>query len=352
MARTYTALLFVATAGAAYTFSAFLGDFILALIFAALARPFHAKLAKRWKGRTTLASAVAVVLLVVLVAVPISFLIASLANEAAGLYESSRNTLSSEGVERVLFGEGPFAKNARKVSELLGFDYSPDSVKAAVGKAAGALAGALYERVNAIVANLLSAGFHFVMFLLIFFYLLEDGDRLRAFVRKVSPLADEDHEVLGSTLDSVGRAILVGNVLASALQGLAGAVAFMLFGLPSFVLWGTVMSILAFLPMVGISAVTVPATIYLGLVEGRWISAGFFFAFTASAALILDNVVKTRMMGTHMKMHDALIFMSVIGGLATFGLLGILYGPLVIALFLVVAELYAKRAKRFETRVL
>ncbi|MBI4815361.1 MAG: AI-2E family transporter [Deltaproteobacteria bacterium] len=343
--RVYVGLLAVAIFAVAYTLQTFVSDFVLALVFAALAAPLHQRLAARLGGRSGLAAALVTALVVVLVAVPTTFMITSLTKEGAHLYEASRGSFSSAGIETFLFGDGTLAKNARRVAESLGVDYSPESAKAAAAKIAGAVVAFIYDRVNAFVANLLAAGFHFLIFLLILFYLLVDGVAFRAFAARISPLAEEDHELLGSTFNSVGRAILIGNVLASVLQGVAGAIAWIAVGLPSAVLWGTIMAILAFLPMVGISLVTIPATLYLGLGEDRWGAAIVFFLVTAAVAFFLDNVVKTRLMGTHMKMHDALIFLSVIGGIGAFGLLGLLYGPLVVALFQTVAELYAKRAR-------
>jgi predicted PurR-regulated permease PerM len=97
--------------------------------------------------------------------------------------------------------------------------------------------------------------------------------------------------------------------------------------------------------MVGNSLVTVPAALYL-FAEDRPLAAGLFFAFVTAQGLLLDNVVKTRLMGRDMRMHDLLIFTSVLAGIGAFGLLGVLYGPLVVALFLALAELYERHYRR------
>jgi predicted PurR-regulated permease PerM len=74
-----------------------------------------------------------------------------------------------------------------------------------------------------------------------------------------------------------------------------------------------------------------------------------FFAFNTAQALVVENVVKTRLIENHMQMHNLLIFLSILGGLGMFGILGIFYGPLVVTLFLTLCELYEAR---YMTRIL
>jgi predicted PurR-regulated permease PerM len=99
------------------------------------------------------------------------------------------------------------------------------------------------------------------------------------------------------------------------------------------------MTIFAFLPLVGISIVVIPAAAYLAL-EGQWVAAIGFLTFNMAQALLVENVVKTRLIGSQMQMHDLVIFMSIIGGLTVFGIVGLIYGPLFVALFLTLSELF------------
>jgi predicted PurR-regulated permease PerM len=110
-------------------------------------------------------------------------------------------------------------------------------------------------------------------------------------------------------------------------------------GLPSPVLWGTVMAIAAFVPVAGVSIVVIPAGIYL-MLDGRTADGLIFMAVCLTLALVLENVLKTKLMGVGVHVHAVLIFLGVLGGLAAFGVLGLLYGPLIVALFLTLTELY------------
>jgi len=97
--------------------------------------------------------------------------------------------------------------------------------------------------------------------------------------------------------------------------------------------------VFAFLPLIGLHAVSIPATIYLMLL-GRVPAAIGFFAFCLFESGLIENLVKPRLMGTRMQMHGMLIFFAVLGGISSFGLLGLLYGPLIAAFFLTIVDLY------------
>ena len=104
------------------------------------------------------------------------------------------------------------------------------------------------------------------------------------------------------------------------------------------------MAIAAFLPLVGIAAVVVPATIYLW-VEGRPIAAVIFLVFCIGQSFFFEYGVKPRIMGSSMRMNNLLVFLSLLGGIMGFGMAGLLYGPLIMTLFLALVQLYETRYK-------
>lgn len=323
----------------AWMFSTYLTDFILAAMFTALLGPLHAWLVPRVRGRPAVAAAVLSAGLVIVLAIPISFLVTSLSVEAASAYQTTRGSVTDENLREFLFGEGRFATYAKRAAEALRIDYTPESVTELIRTAVGTVVGFLYTKVNQLLGDLIGFLFHFLMMILFVFYLLLDGARLKEFLFRLSPLPEVEEELLATKFFEVGRAILFGNGIGSAIQGFLGGIAMSVVGLPSPVLWGTIMTMFAFLPLVGISLVSVPATIYLLLSERVGAAIGFF-VFCTAMGLFVENVIKTRLIGQHMRMHNLLIFMSLLAGIAAFGVIGILYGPLVVTAFLTLAELY------------
>ena len=324
-----------------YLFWAFVNDMILALLIAGLSYPMNRALRQRLGGRRALSAGLVTAMIVIIIAVPTSFLVTSLSVEAASAFDAGRSLVTGEKVKDFLFGDSAAAGYLRQAANLAGVDFTPDSVRTAVASTATSIAGFIYIQMNTILSNIVSGAFHFAIIVVFVFYLLLDGRRFKRFIFQLSPLPDEEEELLARKFSDVGKATLFGNGIGSVAQGVLGGVAMWAVDLPSPVLWGTIMAIFAFLPVVGISFVVIPATLYL-LIDGQIVMGIAFFLFCGTQALIMENVVKTRLIGNHMKMHNLVIFLAIIGGIATFGVIGILYGPLIVVWFLTMCDLYQR----------
>ena len=336
-------LLVVMAAACLYLFSAYITDVILAVLIAGITGGLYRRLLGRVRW-PVVASALTCLLVVAVILGPIMFLVVSLSTEAAALVDVARTSVSAEKVSLWLFGDGWLAVQARSLASMVGFSYTPQSVTAALGGAVSTVARFLYEQANALLSNSLRFVFHLGITIVALFYLLMDGEAFRRFLLRVSPLPDDEDELIVQKFQSVGRAILWGNGVCAVAQGTLGALAVYVAGFHSVVLWGTVMALTAFLPMVGISIVSLPATVIL-VAEGRYLAAAVFFVFCGAQSFLFDNLVKTKLIGSQMRMHDLVILLSVIAGVGTFGLLGLLYGPVVVALFLVLLDLFEDRYK-------
>jgi predicted PurR-regulated permease PerM len=180
---------------------------------------------------------------------------------------------------------------------------------------------------------------NFFLMLLVIYYLLIDGDRLITFIVDLSPLPDDQEQKLIKKFKDMAGAILVGNGLCGLIQGILGGAVFYFLGLKSPFLWGVIMGILAFLPIIGIGAVLVPTSIYLFL-TGRAGAGIFLIIFYVLLSGGIEYIFKPKLVGHRVKMHTLLVFFSIIGGLKLFGILGIIYGPLVVTAFLTLTDIY------------
>ncbi|MBU1161401.1 MAG: AI-2E family transporter, partial [Proteobacteria bacterium] len=192
---------------------------------------------------------------------------------------------------------------------------------------------------SSIASNIFKFFVYFFFMLLIIYYLLIDGDKLISFIIELSPLPKEQDEKLIQKFKDMAGAILIGNGLGGLIQGLAGGIVFSLFGLKSSFLWGVIMGLLAFLPIIGIGAVFIPAAIYL-FFKGRIAAGIFFIVFYLILSVGVEYLLKPKLVGQRVKMHTLLVFFSIIGGLNIFGILGIIYGPLITTAFLTLTDIY------------
>jgi predicted PurR-regulated permease PerM len=319
----------------------FVTDMVIGFLIAGGSRAYYLRLLPKLGGRENLAAAIVTVVMAVVVALPMLWLITSLSHEAASAYERVQTALDDDSVQQALRGEGWVGRHAERALRLVGVSYTPESFRASAAAAAGSIASFLTLELNGLLANVVSAVYHFALMLVVVFFGLIDGPKIKRHVFALSPLPDDEEERIVQTFRNVGGAILLGNGVGSVLQGALGGLAMWSVDLPSPLLWGAVMAVFAFLPLLGVHAVSVPATLYLLLVN-RIPAAIAFFAFCVIESALIENLLKPRLMGSRMQMHSMLIFFAVLGGISSFGLLGLLYGPLIAAFFLTVIDLYER----------
>ena len=116
---------------------------------------------------------------------------------------------------------------------------------------------------------------------------------------------------------------------------------FWILGIPSALVWAVIMTLLCMIPMAGSALVWAPAAIYLGL-TGAYAKAGVLFLFGILVIGTVDNFLRPRLVGGKTKMNELFIFFSVLGGLKVFGIVGILVGPVVLAITLALLEVFRR----------
>jgi predicted PurR-regulated permease PerM len=193
------------------------------------------------------------------------------------------------------------------------------------------VSGAIASRTLGFVGG--AVGFVVEVFFVIFtmYYLFRDGERLRATAYEITPLSDEKaREIFDRTGEVIGASVY-GVLVIAVIQGVLGGLAFWVLGLPSPLLWGVVMIFLSMIPMLGAFLVWVPAAIYLAL-SGHWAKAVMLTVWGALVIGSVDNFLRPKLVGERTRLHELLIFFSVLGGLQVFGVLGIVLGPVIVAI--------------------
>ncbi|MBF0397096.1 MAG: AI-2E family transporter, partial [Desulfobacterales bacterium] len=264
--------------------------------------------------------------------------LALLSKEAYGVYLMGKDAASGEQLKNFLQTNRLIEKGIQLAKNLhlnINAQQIYDGI-AEIGKTIGFF---IFKQSSAIVSNLFQFFVNFFFMLLIVFFLLVDGPSLVSFIIDISPLPKEEDEKLIQKFKDMVGAMIVGNGAAGLIQGIGGGTLFALFGLDSPFLWGVVMVFLAFLPLIGIGLIFVPAIIYLFL-NDRVISAVFFIISYVVLSIGSENILKPKLIGDRVQMHTLLVFLSIIGGLKLFGIAGIIYGPLVVTAFLTLTDIY------------
>ncbi|MCD6296809.1 MAG: AI-2E family transporter, partial [Deltaproteobacteria bacterium] len=312
---------------------------ILALLTTSVLYPVYLWINKLFKGREIFASLFMVFFVLLILVVPVGWFVSTLSNEAFDFYSRASNAVSLKKIQKILEGDSIWSQRIRKVGKMTGVEFTPKTVEklaASIGKNVGFF---LYRQTSSVATNLLSFLVHFFLMMLLIYYLFRDGVRLKDYVTHLLPVPKEQFEKVVKKFQEMGRAIIVGNGFAGIVQGILGGFGFYLFGLHSPFLWGTIIAFMAFLPVIGASVVFLPAAAII-LIQGEAGLAIGFLAYNVFYSSIIEYLIKPRVIGEGMQMNSVLVFIGIIGGIKLFGILGIIYGPLIITIFLTLAEIY------------
>jgi predicted PurR-regulated permease PerM len=320
-------------------FWVFISAMVLALLIASVFYPLYSRLNNRLKGDNRSAALLMTFLVFFVLVIPVGGFVGSLSNEALDFYDTSRSALSLKKIQEALEGDSIWARSVRKTGELAGVEFSIETLEKLSASMAKDLGLYLSKQIGSVASNLFSFFIHFFLMILTVYYLFRDGDRIKSYIGELLPFPAKQQELVVAKFREMANAIVVGNGLNGFIQGILGGFGFSLFGLGSPILWGTVIGFMAFLPIIGATVVYIPVTVILLLQGNIGIALGFL-VYNAAYSIIGEYFFKPKMIGKGMKMNSLLILIGILGGMKLFGILGIVYGPLIITIFVTLAEIY------------
>jgi len=319
-----------------WLFLPFFSIIILGAVVTGVFNPFFTYL--KGKVNAPVASLITCILIFFILFIPIVFFVGILSKEAYDLYLLAKSAVLGDQVKNLL-ESSKIIEKANPILSNFNMELTGEELNKAISEIGKIIGLFLYEQARAITSNALKFFINFFFMLLIIYYLLIDGNRLVSFINDLSPLPSEQDDKLIQKFKDMAGAVLIGNGLGGLIQGIIGGSLFALFGLKSPFLWGFIMALLAFLPIVGIGIVFIPAAIYLFL-AGRIGASIFFIVFYVVLSGGIEYLFKPKVVGQRVQMHTLLVFLSIIGGLKLFGILGIIYGPLAMTAFLTLTDIY------------
>ena len=312
----------------------FLMALFLAGIFSALARPGYLYLVRVFGGRRHLASIVTLVLLFFIVLIPTLLLLGIVVAQAIEVGQSVtpwvKDTLSDKSTITEYLQSLPFYESILPYQEM---------ILQKAGQAVGAISKFLVDGLSSVTLG--TAHFVFMAFVMLYsmFFFLLDGDRFMKRMMFYLPLNSRDENHMLEKFTSVTRATLKGTLLIGLLQGGLAGLAFFVVGLPNAVFWGAIMAVLSIIPSVGSALVWVPAAIIL-VVNGQIMAGIGLIVFCGVLVGSLDNLLRPVLVGKDTKLHELMIFLSTLGGIFMFGVVGLFVGPIIASLFVAIWEMY------------
>jgi predicted PurR-regulated permease PerM len=316
----------------------FISILIMAAVITQLFSPIYAFIIVKDKITPSFASLLTCILIFLLIFIPIVLFVGILSKDAYDLYLMAKNAVISDQLKNLIQNSQVIDK-ANQFFSTFNIRITGEELNSAITELGKIVGLFLYKQASNIASNIFLFLVNFFFMLLVVYYLLIDGDRLMSYIIDLSPLPAEQDKMLIQKFRDMSGAVLIGNGVGGLIQGTLGGIIFYLFGLNSPFLWGVIMGLLAFLPIIGIGVVFVPTAIFLFL-KGR-IGAGLFFiVFYVILSGSVEYLFKPRLVGERVKMHTLIVFLAIMGGLKLFGILGIIYGPLIATAFLTLSDIY------------
>ena len=319
-------------------FEPFLVPLCWAAVLAVVLDPLNKRLERQWSRKRAAAACTVLVTLLLIapsIGVGIAFVHQGLQAAASVQYE-----LNNGGLSRL---DSAWAWLA---AHLPG--QSPQSLAQLLHRAIEATATFLASQIGVVLRNVAIFIFDLVVTIIAMFYFFRDSAEIMASLRQVLPFDRESREeIVGRSRDLIFASVTM-TLAAAVIHGLAGGFGFAIVGITAPVFWGVAIAFFSLIPVVGDLVIWIPAMIDMVLTGhgGKAFVLAIIITIVAGA---VDNVMRPWFLSGRARMNGLVVLIAVIGGIAVFGLLGIVLGPIIVATFASVLDIYTKTGRRAES---
>jgi len=325
--------------------SPFLSSIIWAILLAMIFYPLFQKLQRLLKKKEFLSALIMTLLVLIVIVLPFSLLMVSLASEVVDGYHQMEEMIKTGQLQAYLerMKEIPILT---WILARLGqyIDLSQMDPLPLLLKNLQKISTFIFNQTATLLRGFSTfiAGFFFT--LLSLYYLFKDGSRFFNGLKEIIPLSSKEKDLLIQRFKDMIYATIYGGILIAIIQGLLGGLSFWVLGLPSPIMWGTAMALLSFIPIGGTALIWAPAGILL-LIGGAVLKGLLLLGLGVFVISMVDNFLRPFFISARTNIHPLLLFFAVLGGIQTFGLIGVVAGPLVATLFLTLIEIYIQGTK-------
>lgn len=293
---------------------------ILAFLTAFLFHPWYKKLDKKmWSG---VAATIMLLIVMLILIIPSVYLAGTVIAQATDTYQD----LQQSGM---LIDESSLSN---LIQQWTGYDLQ-DEIVTLFGQGRQAIKNAIPQIITSTGAFLLGL----FIFFFVLYYAFREGPGWYKSAMEALPFKKKRREEVSEKIYRQSKALLYGQILTSIVIGLIVGVFLWIFGVPNAVFWGFVAIILGVIPVLGAPFVYVPAAAYLAW-QGYWIKAIAMLLIITTIHLVIDNIVRPKLISKASPIHPTIVILGAIGGIAMMGIVGFLVGPLILSFFITLLE--------------
>lgn len=308
-----------------------------ASVFAIVFFPLYEKLCLKIKSKR-LASIIMCLFIILLIIGPLTYLFMALIQEAAEAITKINTMYQNGEFDEFLSTNLPIFESLKE--KFSGYyDLSQVDSKEIIKNSIDKVSSAIFSQTSWIIANTTKGIFYFFLMVFTMYYFFRDGELLVAKIKRLMPLTPEQINLTFKQLREVTQATMYGGVAVALIQGILGGILFFIVGIPSAIFWGAIMAFLSIIPFIGAFIVYIPAGIIL-IFGGHYIAGLIVIAVGTLIISQVDNVLRPYLISGKTHIHPLLLFFTIMGGIYLFGLLGIVLGPMIAAIFVTILTIF------------
>ena len=320
-------------------FEPFLAPLAWAVVLVVVSYPVYARLARKWNP--TLAATASTVGVILILIVPALLVTGAFVHQGVEAVQEVQQQIQS--------GHFSWVNDLWLRVQARFPDANPGNLTTVIHRYADAGAAYLGSRLGAVLRNTAVFLFHLAVMILAMFYLFRDGDSIVARLREVLPFEKSHRDKMIDETRELIFASVTSSLVAAVAHGILGGLAFGLTGIRAPIFWGVMMGFFSLIPLVGSALIWVPAAVSL-MVDGH-IGMGIALMIFCSVIVgLVDNIIRPWMISGRAEMGGLVVFISVLGGISVFGMLGVVLGPIVVAAGASMLDLYAPGASARNTK--
>ncbi len=302
----------------------FLPPILVALLLAYIFNPVYLKL-KRILRKKSIAAIVSTIFILLIIGLPLVFVANTFAQQTHTAYILLKKEILTESF----------------YIDKLGLQEFSSQMKAITVNAIEKGSTGLINFATSFMINVPKMILSFFIMLFVMFYTFTHGKEFVDYLFSFVPMREKNKEHLRKRFERVVTSLIYGIILIGILQGIFGTIGFYIFNIPTPLFWGIIMTVLSILPVVGTWLVWIPAAI-LELLAGDMASGIGLLVYGAIIMVYFESFARPHWVGKRANIHPLIVLLGVFGGIVLFGILGVVLGPLILALTLSFLDIYRK----------
>ena len=308
----------------------FFGAIVGAIVLAVMTERPYNRLASKIRNPTACAT-IALIIVILAVIIPLFFLTQELAEQAINAVSALRNDANQQKIADFILSHPTLADRIQAVTASIDIAASTRATAAYIGRNIGSILGDSVRLITQLV-----------VMLVILFFLFRDRALAISFLRSLLPLSDDETSELLERVRNTIDATALGRLTIALVQGVLAGLALWALGVPGVILWSFTLTAFAMIPAFGAALVWGPIALYLGF-TGHWGKAALLAIWGGLIVSTIDNILYPILIGSRLRAHTATILLSILGGIALFGITGIILGPVIFNVAVTLLEFWRIR---------